>query len=172
LQILLVIFREVNSHFEIFKQTITNPFKFRYFLFRRLPSALFAGLRIRHLAEGQAVITVSHKWFNQNPFQSMYFAVQSMAAEMSTGMLAFAQIHQRNPSVSMLVVGMEAKFHKKAVGKIAFTCMDGHAIAETIETAINTRTGQIIRCYSVGMNEANEVVSEFWFTWSFKPKSV
>jgi hypothetical protein len=102
----------------------------------------------------------------------MYFAVQAMAAEMSTGMLAYGQIHRRNPSISMLVVGMEAKFHKKAVGKIAFTCVDGHAIAESIETAISTGTAQTIRCYAVGMNEANEMVAEFWFVWSFKPKTV
>jgi hypothetical protein len=50
--------------------------------------------------------------------------------------------------------------------------MNGDAIAETIETAIHTGTGQTIHCYSVGRNEANEMVSEFWFTWSFKPKSV
>ncbi len=162
----------MNRHFEIFKLTITNPLKFRYFLFRKLPSAFFAGLRIQYLAEDKAVIIVSHKWFNQNPFQSMYFAVQSMAAEMSTGMLAFGQIYQRNPSVSMLVVGMEATFHKKAIGKIAFTCLDGHAIANAVETAINTGNGQTIRCYSVGMNEANEMVSECWFTWSFKPKTI
>ncbi len=73
--------------------------------------------------------------------------------------------------VSMLVVGMEARFHKKAVGKIAFTCMDGLAIANCIEVAISSNSAQSIRCYSVGMNEANEMVAEFWFDWSFKPKS-
>jgi hypothetical protein len=161
----------VNNHFEIFKQTITNPLKFRYFLFRKLPSALFAGLRIQYLAEDQAVITVSHKWFNQNPFHSMYFAVQSMAAEMSTGMLAFGQVHLRKPAVSMLVVGMEAKFHKKAVGKISFTCIDGLAISLAVDAAIQTESGQTIRCYAVGRNAAKEMVAEFWFTWSFKPKS-
>ncbi len=162
----------MNRQFENFKQTITNPLKFNYFLFRKLPSALFAGLRIQYLAEDKAAITVSHKWFNQNPFHSMYFAVQSMAAEMSTGMLAFGQIHQRNPVVSMLVVGMEATFHKKAVGKVVFTCLNGLAIASAVETAISTGSGQTIRCYSVGTNEYNEMVAEFWFIWSFKPKTV
>jgi hypothetical protein len=118
----------------------------------------------------EAVITVKHKWLNQNPFRSMYFAVQSMAAEMSTGLLAFGQLYQRNPPVSMLVVGMEAKFHKKAVGKISFYCEDGLAIANAVEAATQTGQGQTIQCYSIGKNEAGETVSEFWFTWSFKAK--
>ena len=33
----------------------------------------------------KAIVTVRHKWFNQNPFKSMFWAVQGMAAELSTG---------------------------------------------------------------------------------------
>lgn len=43
-----------------------------------------------------------------------------MAAEMSTGILALAHIHKRQPSVSMLVIKMEAHYHKKAVGPTLF----------------------------------------------------
>ena len=94
-------------------------------MLQKLPSAFFAGLRIREFDEHRAVVTVRYKWFTQNPFRSMYFAVQSMAAEMSTGLLASGQVYQRNPTVSMLVVGLEAKFFKKATDLIAFTCEDG-----------------------------------------------
>jgi hypothetical protein len=160
----------VNPKFESFQKIIQNPIKFRFFLLQKLPSALIAGLKVQEISTLEAVITVKHKWLNQNPFRSMYFAVQSMAAEMSTGLLAFGQLYQRNPSVSMLVVGMEAKFHKKAVGKIAFYCEDGLAIANAVEAATQTGQGQTIQCYSIGKNEAGEMVSEFWFTWSFKAK--
>ncbi|HQS53580.1 MAG TPA: DUF4442 domain-containing protein [Sediminibacterium sp.] len=160
----------MNPKFESFQKIIQNPIKFRFFLLQKLPSALIAGLKVQEISTLEAVITVKHKWLNQNPFRSMYFAVQSMAAEMSTGLLAFGQLYQRNPSVSMLVVGMEAKFHKKAVGKIAFYCEDGLAIANAVEAATQTGQGQTIQCYSIGKNEAGEMVSEFWFTWSFKAK--
>lgn len=160
----------MNSRFEKFQKIIQNPLKFRFFLLQKLPSALIAGLRVKEISTLEAVITVRHRWINQNPFRSMYFAVQSMAAEMSTGLLAFGQLYQRNPAVSMLVVGMEAKFYKKAVGKIAFYCEDGLAIANAVEAATQTGQGQTIQCYSVGKNEAGETVSEFWFTWSFKAK--
>jgi hypothetical protein len=81
-----------------------------------------------------------------------------MAAEMSTGMLAFGQIYKRNPSVSMLVVGMEAKFHKKAIGTIIFTWNQGILIADTPEKASSSGEGQTIQCYSVGKNNAGETV--------------
>ena len=161
----------MNNQFNSFKKTITNPLNFRYFLFRKLPSALFAGLRIKELTEDQAVITVSHKWFNQNPFRSLYFAIQSMAAEMSTGILGFGQIYQRNPAVSMLVVGIEAKFLKKITGRISFTCSDGEAVNNAIETSIATGEGVTVVCRSAGTNEAGELAAEFFVTWSFKART-
>ena len=161
----------MNPSFTNFTKQITNPFKFKMFMFRRLPSALFAGLRIKEFDEQHTGITVSYKWFNQNPFRSMYFAVQSMAAEMSTGLLASGQVHQRNPAVSMLVVGLEAKFLKKAVDTVSFTCSDGKEIDRVIEESIATGEGKTLLCKSIGKNLAGEIVSEFLITWSFKAKS-
>ncbi len=160
----------MNPDFQYFRQQINNPFKFRFFMLKCLPSALFAGLRIKVFDELHSVVTVKYTWFNQNPFRSMYFAIQSMAAEMSTGLLASGQVHQRNPAVSMLVVGLEAKFIKKAVDTVSFTCMDGNAIRETVESAIATGESKIVTCQSTGTNMAGEIVSEFWITWSFKAK--
>lgn len=161
----------MNPGFREFRQQITNPLKFRIFMLKRLPSALFAGLRIKALDDQHAVVAVSYKWFNQNPFRSMYFAVQSMAAEMSTGLLASGQVYKSNPPVSMLVVGLEAKFVKKAVDTISFTCTDGDAIGDAIESSIASGEGKTITCYSAGTNLAGELVSEFWITWSFKAKT-
>ncbi|MGV3595223.1 MAG: thioesterase, partial [Sediminibacterium sp.] len=104
----------MNSSFNAFRKQISNPLKFRFFLLQRLPSAFFSGLKIRSFDQNQSVIGVRYSWFSQNPFRSMYFAVQSMAAEMSTGILGFAQIYQRKPSVSMLVLKVEGHFTKKA----------------------------------------------------------
>ncbi|MEK7199004.1 MAG: DUF4442 domain-containing protein, partial [Bacteroidota bacterium] len=64
----------MNPGFQLFKKQITSPLKFRLFMLQRLPSALFAGLRVASLDEQQAVVTVTYKWFNRNPFRSMYFA--------------------------------------------------------------------------------------------------
>lgn len=137
----------------------------------KLPAAFFAGLAVESFDETKAVITVKQKWFNKNPFGSIYFAVLTMAAEMSTGILCMANIYKRNPAVSMLVVKTEAFFYKKATGKILFTCSDGLAIEAIVEDAIASGEGKSIACKSIGTNESNEIVAEIICTWSFKARS-
>jgi hypothetical protein len=133
---------------------------------------LLSGLKVLDLNETQASVSVRFNWLNQNPFRSIYFAVLSMAAELSTGILAFGQVNDRKPAVSMLVVKLEADFYKKAVGKIIFTCADGVKIAEAVEQTLLTGEGVVLQCVSVGVNEQNEEVAKFIFTWSFKSKSL
>ena len=153
-----------------FFQLINNRFKFNLFLFSKLPSAYFSGVRVKYADEEKCEVTVPFKWFSQNPFKSTYFACLSMAAEMTTGVLGLAHIHGRKPGVSMLVVNIKGDFMKKAVGKTTFTCNDGIAIKQTIESAIATGEGKTITAKSTGVNEQGEVVAVFEVTWSFKGK--
>lgn len=161
----------MSYNFAAFKAIITNPIKYKLFLFNKLPMAFLAGLKLVTLQEEIAVVSVRFKWLNQNPFRSMYFAVLAMAAELSTGILAVAQTYQVTPSVSMLVVKCECEFFKKALGNITFTCVDGLAIANGIKETITSKQGVSITTTSIGKNEQNETVATFTFTWSFKSKS-
>ena len=136
----------------------------------KLPSAWFAGLKVVKLTDEEAVVSVQYKWFNKNPFNSIYVAVLSMPSEVSTGILCMGALYKRNPAVSMLVVKNEGHYYKKAIGKILFTCKDGKAINEAVEQAMVTGEGTTVNCHSVGTNEQNEVVAEFYFTWSFKAR--
>lgn len=147
-----------------------NPLKFRLFLLTKLPAAFIAGLRIKECNEETCSVSVPYKWLTQNPFRSTYFACLSMAAEMSTGALAMANVYQRKPSASMLITSVDSKYYKKAIGKTIFTCKEGLAIKQTIDTAYSTFSPQTIRVKSEGFNNQNELVAEFWFTWSFKVK--
>ena len=149
---------------------VKNPFKFRLFLLRNLPAAYFSGVRIKLTTEQRAIVSVPYKWFTRNPFRCTYFACLSMAAEMSTGILALGVIYQRFPKVSMLVTGIEGKFYKKATGLTKFICEEGIGIKQTIETAIATSEAQSVKVLSSGFNQQNELVAEFWVTWSFKVK--
>lgn len=154
-----------------FLQTIKHPLKFRLFLLTRLPSAFFSGVRVTRASEDQCTVKVPYKWFSKNPFRSTYFACLSMAAEMSTGVLAMAHLYKQQPPVSMLVLKVEGSFLKKAVGITRFTCEDGQLIRETIAEAINTKEGRTVTARSTGKNQAGETVAEFNITWSFKVKS-
>ena len=115
-----------------------TPAKFNQFLFLKLPSAFWCGVRVKAISETTCIVTVKHKWINQNPFNSMYFAVQAMAAEMATGALVIAQIKNSGKNISMLVANNKSNFSKKATGLITFTCQDGHKIAQAIENKLGT----------------------------------
>jgi hypothetical protein len=159
------------NHVPAFIRLMKHPLKFRMFLFFRLPSAFFAGVRIREMDAETCMVTVPYKWFSQNPFRSTYFACLGMAAEMSTGALAMAHLHKINPPVSMLVTGIEGSFFKKAVDLTTFTCIDGGLIRQTIQDAILSGEGRTVKAKSVGKNKNGEVVAEFFINWSFKSKS-
>jgi phage terminase large subunit-like protein len=126
-----------------FLKIATHPLRYRWFTFLQLPSAFFSGVRVAEANAKECVTTVKYKWFSKNPFRSTYFACLSMAAEMSSGILAMAHAYKRQPTVSMLVVRMEAHYHKKAVGRTNFICEDGDVIQMCIEKAITTQEGQI-----------------------------
>lgn len=149
-----------------------SPAKLNAFLFLKLPSAFWSGVRVKSISEGQCVVTVKHRWFNQNPFKSMYFAVQAMAAELTTGALVMMQIKNSGKNISMLVANNNGNFSKKATGRITFTCNDGHLIEDAIKKTIATGEGQTIWMKSIGLNEKGEQVSELNFEWSIKLKAL
>lgn len=155
---------------EKFRITIQNKFKFKLYLLKNLPAALFSGIRLKEISEIKAVVTIPFKFLTKNPFRSIYFASQSMAAEMSTGILALSHVYGRKPSVSMLVFDMKANFLKKATTKIKFECTDGLKIKKAVEKSIDTNEGITIETKSTGKNINGEIVSEFYFTWTFKPR--
>ena len=148
----------------------THPVKFRLFLLKNLPAAYFSGVRVRSVNSKEAIVTVPYKWFTRNPFRSTYFASLSMAAEMSTGVLAMGHVYGRQPKVSMLVVAIEGKFYKKAVSETRFVCSEGDAMKEAIEKAVSSGEPQTNRALSSGYNKAGELVAEFWVTWGFRKK--
>ncbi|HVE60899.1 MAG TPA: hypothetical protein VNA26_03720 [Chitinophagaceae bacterium] len=160
-----------NSSAKAFFALVNHPIKFRLFLLKKLPAAYFAGLRAEEINEENAIISVPFKWFTKNPFRSTYFACLSMAAEMSTGILALANIYKSKPRVSMLIVSMEGKFNKKAITKTKFVCKDGLLIKNAVQNSITTSQSQMVTATSIGYNNNNEVIAEFLFTWSFKAKS-
>jgi len=148
-----------------------TPSKLNTFLFFKLPSAYWCGVRVNTIDGKTSNVGVKHKWFNQNPFKSMYFAVQAMAAELSTGILVMYYINKSKSNVSMLVAANKSIFTKKATGRITFTCNDGYLVDEALAAAIATGEGQTFWMKSVGIDEAGDRVSEFDFQWTIKARS-
>lgn len=148
-----------------------TPFKLNVYMFFKLPSAFWCGVRAKSISAEICKSTVKHRWFNQNPFNSMYFAVQAMAAEFTTGVLVMHQIQESGKNISMLVANNKATFTKKAKGRITFECNQGSLIKDTIQKAVVTNKGQTIWLTSIGTDEIGDQVSEMQFEWSVKVKS-
>jgi acyl-coenzyme A thioesterase PaaI-like protein len=147
--------------------TIRN---FNRFLFLKLPSAFLCGVRLRSLNKERAVVTVTLNFLNKNPFKSMFWAVQGMAAELATGAIILSEVRSSTVPISMLVTRNEAEFLKKAKGKITFTCSDVALVKNQFATHLQSETGTHFWMQSEGVDEQGEVVSRFRFEWSVKAK--
>jgi len=148
-----------------------TPRKVHFFMLFKLPLAYLGGVRVTSITETESIIHIKHRWMNQNPYKSMFWAAQGMAAEMTTGVLVMSQIEKSKRSVSMLVTHQEANFTKKATGKIQFICKDGGLVKEAIQKTIATGEGQVVQLTSEGFNEDGVSVSKFQFEWSLKVKN-
>ena len=145
-------------------------FSINYFLFFKLPSAYWSGVRVKSIDNNECVVSVKLNWFNKNPFKSIFWAVQGMAAELSTGMLVSKQISDRKINVSMLVISSSSNFYKKAVGRIKFNCIQGNELKNVFDKLDEKNPTNKITMFSRGIDEVGDVVSDFKFEWSFKRK--
>lgn len=147
-----------------------TPQKLNTYLLFKLPAAYFTGVRVIYIDQKVCSARVKHKWVNQNPFKSMFWAVQGMAAELTTGALVMQKIKQSGKKISMLVANNNATFSKKATGRITFECKQGQELDETINKAIDTGEGQTLWMHAKGINEDGIEVSSFNFEWTLKLK--
>jgi len=142
--------------------------KYNLFLLRKLPSAYFCGARIKSIDSNQCKIKITLNWFNKNPFKSMFWAAQGMAAELSTALMITDKIKKSGYDISMLLISNNADYYKKATGLIVFNCTEGAKIDEMINKLISSNTSQTITLSSTGINQNNITVSKFIFEWSLK----
>ena len=148
-----------------------NKFQLHLFLFLKIPISWIAGVRLKEMNNEICITKVKFGWLNQNPFNSMFWAVQGMAAEFSTGFLCAEKIRKSGKKISMLVVHNQAEFTKKAVGRVTFSCLQGKELDAVLQKAIETGEGQTLTMFSEGKDQKGDLVSKFAFTWSFKVKN-
>ena len=149
---------------------VISPYKLNKYLMFKLPSAYFCGVRTTQLTTERCEVKVKHRWINQNPFNSMFWAVQGMAAELTTGALVMNYIRASDRKVSMLVLNNKAHFSKKATGRITFLCAQGAEVKAAVDTTIKTGLGQTIWLHASGVDEQGDEVSNFSFEWTLKVK--
>ena len=133
----------------------------------KLPLAIITNLKIINIDQQTCKVSANYNYFNKNPFGSIYFAVQSMAAELSTGALALLKAEGLNSDISFILVAFNARFLHKAKGRTIFICKDGEKLQKAVsKTRLSKkRVDQIVN--ATGYNKNGQIISEFEFTWSF-----
>ena len=146
-----------------------TPNQINKWMLFKLPAAWLTGVRISSISDTKCEVKVSFKWINQNPYRSMFWAVQGMAAELTTGMLLTKSIQESNTNISMLLIGNKSNFYKKAVGRIKFICEQGETAKELINLTKKNITHKAW-LKAKGFDETGDIVSEFDFEWSCKKR--
>jgi len=146
-----------------------TPNQINKWMLFKLPAAWLTGVRISLISETKCEVKVRFKWINQNPYRSMFWAVQGMAAELTTGMLLTKSIQESNTNISILLIGNKSNFYKKAVGKIKFVCDQGETAKELINLTKKNITHKAW-LKAKGFDETGVIVSEFDFEWSCKKR--
>ena len=158
----------LNARSEAVRRRLLRPWNFRLYLWARLPLAACAGLSLRRLEDTGCTVALPGGWRTQNPFRSMYFAAQAMAAEMSTGAPAMMLAEGALASVSMLVREVRGVFTRRIQGEAEFTFEDLPGMQAVIDRAVATGESESFVARSVGRNRDGGAASEFEITWSFK----
>lgn len=148
-----------------------SVFKFRSLMFFQIPLIWFSGIRVKVFERNSCQIKLPFTRRTQNPFRSVYFAAQCMAAELSTGLIVMAETIECEKKCSMLVTNMKANFVKKADQDIVFTCEPNDIIINAIQNAIASNEPVKFLLKSVGKMQDGMEVAEFEFEWSLKIKA-
>jgi hypothetical protein len=55
----------MNTYQQNFFNLVNHPFKFRLFLFYKLPAAFFSGIKIKMIDEEKCITSVPYKWLTK-----------------------------------------------------------------------------------------------------------
>ena len=146
-----------------------TPWKTALFLMVNLPSAFFLGIRIVRCDFNSSEVKVPFSFRSKNPFKSVYFAAQAAAAEISTGVFAMIAL-DGNREISMLVKSVKGEFVKKASTDLSFISLEGQKMEAAVRQAVETAEPVEVEICSNGYNTNGEIVSTFFFTWTFRKK--
>ena len=161
----------MDSDITSYIKKLNNAFLLQLMLWIKLPLVAFIGVRLKSISEEEINLTVKYKWLNKNPFNTIYWAVLGMSAELCSGLLIMMFAHNKNSGVAMFVVKSNAIFKKRALGKITLKCTEGNLIESCVIDCIANKSSKTIDCSTIAYDETNDIVAEFVFTWSIKGRN-
>jgi len=152
-----------------FIEKIKKPFALFLFFVFKIPTLFWWGVRIQKINCFEVTIILPFSKRTQNPFKSIYFAAQSGAAELASGMLA-TMATEGMGSISTLVTEVSGTYIKKANQPVYFTCLQGEDIRKVVFESVRDKSPRSIQTKVVGTFSDGTIVSSHLITWSFKSR--
>lgn len=147
-------------------EKLLSPWKLRFWMMSKLPMGLLSGMVIEALDDKACRVMLKDRIWIRNPFGSVFWAVMGMAAELSTGALVYA--YASGTGVKFILVGMEAKFFKKARGKSFYFCDAGPDVYRAMNHLVNTNDTSIVLLPVIARDQKGEILAEFKFQWQLR----
>lgn len=149
---------------------LRTPMGVRAFMLAKMPLGMAAGLRVDAVDRTSCTVSLPGGWRTQNPFGSMYWAAQGMAAEMATGVQGYILANAAPVPVRMILSGCEGSFSRMCKGRGSFVFDQGAAVEAAILQTLSS--GETVSCSTdvVGFDPGGVEVSRWTFTWSFRAK--
>lgn len=152
-----------------FTEKIKNPLALFLFFFNKIPTLFWWGVKLEKLNCFESTVILPFHWRTQNPFKSIYFAAQSGAAELASGLLATMSTEGLG-SVSTLVTEVSGTYVKKANQTVYFNCIQGEEIRKIVLETVKDKAPKSIQTKVIGTFKDGTVVSTHLITWSFKSR--
>lgn len=137
---------------------------------QHVPMIEYAKLKVAVLDAKQCQVIIPFETQNKNHLQSFYFGSLAIGADAAAGLLAFYYAENSGHQVNILFKDFQAKFLRRGLNDVCFTCTDAakveQAIAKTIATGERVNIPVDVIASEVG--KPNEAIAAFVMTLSMK----
>lgn len=138
------------------------------FLLTRVPTVLWAGVKVEHMDKDYCVVSMKRMWRNRNPFNGIYFANILAGAEMATGLMLFDEMrHAERVSKARFVAviqKVESDYVRAITECATMTCTQGDELRCAVFDAIangHATVESLVRA----TNERGKRAAEVRITW-------
>lgn len=138
----------------------------------RMPLLALSRARLIELELNAATSVLPFALTNRNPFGSMYFAAQLMAAELACGGLVLLHDANHEHNFSPIVKHIDVEFMRAGFDDITYHCDQGVKAARLLERAMRTKD-RVEETFNIeGSTPKDGVITRVSIVWSarFKPR--
>lgn len=125
-------------------ENLKETFYLRLFGLTKIPLLFLAAPKVLQLSDERCAVQIPLNKLTKNHLGSMYFGVLSMGADCAGGMLAMHHIRKSGKKVSLVFKDFHADFLKRPEEAVIFTCDDGAAVKDLVDSVIKTGERQTI----------------------------